>query len=85
MSDVVERVEAEFMRLWNKGGVTNREWMVAVLSALRPGDVLPGGMVVVGERPTERMIDVGLEHHPDPGELWSAMLAAAKENDDAAR
>lgn len=90
MSDVVERVLKTYWAKW-KEGLPNEECMAAALSALRPGDVLSGGMVVVPETLTKAMeltmwegIQKDKKGISFPQELWSAMLAAAKEPNDAA-
>ena len=41
-----------------------------VLAALKPGDCLPGGLVVVPEEPTEAMIEAA--------ELWATARTAAQ-------
>lgn len=48
------------------------------LRALRPGDELPGGLVVVGKVPTEKMLKAGSDEFTI-GASFRAMLAAAKE------
>ena len=63
-----------------------REMVVAVLSALKPGDRLPGGGVWMPEEPTNAMLarvgeywgqDTGYCSPEDVRAIYRAMLAAA--------
>jgi hypothetical protein len=83
--DVVERVGRLFL---DCGGSFDRR-IFRALSALRPGDELPGGMVVVPKVATGDMIWAGgqaqsnsIGSYGEPAIVWSAMLAAAKEVDE---
>lgn len=100
MNDVVERCGKAVDRYFqndrtphNSPGAINGPTL-AVLSALRPGDELPGGLTVVRREPTERMLEAGRSAQKKPrlhvGHAesdavrtlavgWFAMLAAAKE------
>lgn len=54
----------------------------AVLATTRPGDPLPGGLVVVPVEPTETMVDIGFSELPvdgSPNDVYRAMIRAASE------
>ena len=82
MNDVVERCAKAICADsgFAPGTVFARE-AKAALSTLRPGDELPGGLVCVSKKATQAMSDAGWIDKEDvsPAEIWSAMLAAAKE------
>lgn len=51
--------------------------MQVALTALRPGDELPNGLVAVPKEPTERMQQAGW-NLVDCRDIWSAMLSASR-------
>lgn len=91
MSDVVERIALALCEASNQA-IFHKD-VATALSTLRPGDVLPGGLVVVPAEATEQMIVAGDDLQLDkmtnefcaiqPASMWRAMLAAAKEPDNA--
>ena len=68
-NDPIPRVEAA-IGMWS---LENRMVQaIAALEALRPGDRLPGGLVVVPEEPTEEMIEAWFK------ERWSSFMTLRK-------
>ena len=74
--DVVERVRNAMAA--SRAESFSAEETIDGLRALRPGDELPGGLVVVGKVPTEKMLKAGSDEFTI-GASFRAMLAAAKE------
>lgn len=77
-NDPIPRVEAA-IGMWS---LENRMVQaIAALEALRPGDRLPGGLVVVPEEPTEEMIEAWFKERWSSfmtlRKTWNAILSAA--------
>ena len=75
---------------YGRAATLNDRWLAEQhLSALKPGDLLPGGNVVVPLEPTAEMIATVAAGSEMPGVrliidgIYRAMLAAAGENDAA--
>lgn len=75
--DAVDRIKKIIMLGCDDENVA-AEVTNVILAVLRPGDELPGGLVVVGKVPTEKMLKAGSDEFTI-GASFRAMLAAAKE------
>lgn len=81
--DLVERMTRASQPDWWRDELAWCELIKTVLAAIRPGDRLPGGRVVVPEEPTEEMVDAGAKYagYEATVPAYHAMLAALKKGE----